>query len=243
MPKIRSLPTAAEPSQPTLAESSAHIALPPAHARNARSASRLAFARLTYTRTRSVDHSSLCLSLSPSLPLTLALSLPLSCLPIKQSAIPRSHRSALGDASTRTIPSCVQFSDTTVQRGHARMRKSEGVGGQIAIALYHSRSRTTSARNEGEWGLLLPAPIARPALSIAGCPIQPTTITRGRKTKNIKYYSMVVAIVTAEMHRAHVIFFVGPGTHLCVICLSLSFAYQRDPHRHLGHSTSKCATT
>ena len=73
MPKIRSLPTAAEPSQPTQAERSAHTAHD-ARARNARSASRLASARLTYTRTRSaIIPLSASLSLSPSLTLSHSL--------------------------------------------------------------------------------------------------------------------------------------------------------------------------
>jgi hypothetical protein len=120
--------------------------------------------------------------LSPSL----ALSLSSACQGIRDS---HNHRSALVDASTRALfthhPALYAFADIRAT-GQCTKRKAKGVGGQIAIALYHSRSRTASARNEGSGDYFIASTDrARPALRIAGCPIQPTTIIQGRKFRDI----------------------------------------------------------
>ena len=57
--------------------------------------------------------------------------------------------------------------------------------GQIAIALYHSRARPQPREGKGV-GIYCQHRSRRPALRIAGCPIQPTTLTiKGRKTTGI----------------------------------------------------------
>ena len=148
--EIRSLPTAGKYPQPTLAEERTHRDT--AHACSTCSAPRSV--RLTCRP----DPLSLALFVSPSRSFCRSLLPPsLSLSPVRETVLPSpvtcllssTHRCAL---FTRHPALLCNFADTTAQWRNARgekRRKKARAQGQIAIALYHSRSRTASARNEG----------------------------------------------------------------------------------------------
>ena len=110
--------------------------------------------RLTYRP----DPLSLALFVSPSRSFCRSLLSPsLSLSPVRETVLPSpvtfpllsTHRRAL---FTRHPALLCNFADTTAQWRNARgekRRKKARAQGQIAIVLYHSRSRTASARNEG----------------------------------------------------------------------------------------------